>query len=679
MVYNELPVLEEVVADGPFLNQCITECQLHSTEFYECLTTTENTIRDSVLTGKEYNKYVKNLSVALEDAADILPDHATALEKFSTGLSRIETYREMLITQTEVLTLEPLVDIRKQMEEIKELSEGISKGDELVSMETERYCGVRPIAQDDQHTLVTYPKSCIDTLRLKEEHALNKLEYVYKLRKSSRQNQLKYVQKMLEQMLAQFSYANFAYVVMSEMEPYLSELFVELQAQQKEAAVQDDKDQEVLDRTRREISESCDQQIIVMKDTYPGADTEVKNSAFKSLLSFAVPGNKGGKFDYLTGKRNSFLSYLNNNDSMQGSQKQPETLTSQEEEEENTTDDVKSTRVNPFRDSPPDLGDDLPILDSSFMAAATEAPLNTEPLDPDNSSTLCQDMSAVSERTGDVSPEEGEALSPEEEARENAGEDENRSQDKPARKNKRRNKLTKVDSLTKLRNQNKTSGYLYVRQKSALGHKWILMYCVIERDWLKCLVSDNELLELEHLPTTTVKPVGLEVERNSCFYLVSPKGKRCYQALTELDRRKWMQSLTQSSINVLQHASSISQGDHVARMHSIPGNSRCADCAAPDPEWACIDHGTTICIDCSGVHRSMGVNVSKVRSLLLDNWTEDIISQMVEKGNTKFNEVYECNVSEKIVPDSTREERSVFMRKKYILKAYYRDNPSEDT
>jgi hypothetical protein len=39
--------------------------------------------------------------------------------QFSTGLSRIETYREMLITQTEVLTLEPLVDIRKQLDELK--------------------------------------------------------------------------------------------------------------------------------------------------------------------------------------------------------------------------------------------------------------------------------------------------------------------------------------------------------------------------------------------------------------------------------------------------------------------------------------------------------------------------------------------------------------------------------
>ena len=48
---------------------------------------------------------------------------------------------------------------------------------------------------------------------------------------------------MLEQMLAQFSYANFAYVVMSEMEPYLSELFVELQTLQKEAANEDELDQ----------------------------------------------------------------------------------------------------------------------------------------------------------------------------------------------------------------------------------------------------------------------------------------------------------------------------------------------------------------------------------------------------------------------------------------------------
>ena len=81
MVYNELPSLEDVISDDPFLNQCISECQAHSNEFYDCLTTTENAIRDSVVSGKEYNKYVRTLSVALEDAAEILPAHNTALEK----------------------------------------------------------------------------------------------------------------------------------------------------------------------------------------------------------------------------------------------------------------------------------------------------------------------------------------------------------------------------------------------------------------------------------------------------------------------------------------------------------------------------------------------------------------------------------------------------------------------
>lgn len=331
--------------------------------------------------------------------------------------------------------------------------------------------------------------------------------------------------------------------------------------------------------------------------------------------------------------------------------------------------------MNPFRDSPPDLGDDLPIVEGGFVLPEVSSPPPEETSSPESSpdNVPALDLLHVSDSTAragdsDVSNEEDKV-----------SEDKNRGEVKQNRRSKRRHKLTKVDSLSKLRNQSKTSGYLYVRQKSALGHKWILMYCVIEKDWLKCLVSDNELLELEHLPTTTVKPVGLEVERNSCFYLVSPKGKRCYQALTELDRRKWMQSLTQSSINALQRASSISQGDHVSRMHAISGNSRCADCCAPEPEWACIDHGTTICIDCSGVHRSLGVNVSKVRSLLLDNWTEDIILQMEQKGNSKFNETYEHRVADKIGPKSSREERSVFIKNKYVLKAYHKDNTSESS
>lgn len=45
---------------------------------------------------------------------------------------------------------------------------------------------------------------------------------------------------------------------------------------------------------------------------------------------------------------------------------------------------------------------------------------------------------------------------------------------------------------------------------------------------------------------------------------------------------------------------------------SDPANAVCADCGAPGPDWAAINLGVLVCIACSGVHRSLGVHVSKV-------------------------------------------------------------------
>ena len=52
---------------------------------------------------------------------------------------------------------------------------------------------------------------------------------------------------------------------------------------------------------------------------------------------------------------------------------------------------------------------------------------------------------------------------------------------------------------------------------------------------------------------------------------------------------------------------------------SVPGNTQCADCSGTDVQWASINLGIALCIECSGVHRGLGVHVSKVRSLNLDN------------------------------------------------------------
>ena len=52
-----------------------------------------------------------------------------------------------------------------------------------------------------------------------------------------------------------------------------------------------------------------------------------------------------------------------------------------------------------------------------------------------------------------------------------------------------------------------------------------------------------------------------------------------------------------------------------------PGNQKCCDCPSLDTDWGSVNHGTLICLDCAGKHRSLGVHVSFVRSIHMDTWT----------------------------------------------------------
>ncbi|KAI1891522.1 hypothetical protein AGOR_G00144670 [Albula goreensis] len=251
-------------------------------------------------------------------------------------------------------------------------------------------------------------------------------------------------------------------------------------------------------------------------------------------------------------------------------------------------------------------------------------------------------------------------------------------------------------------------GYLFKRASNAFK-TWNRRWFSIQNNQLvyQKKFKDNPTVVVEDLRLCTVKHCE-DIERRFCFEVVSPTKSCMMQADSEKLRQAWIKAVQNSIATAfrekgeeaekLDRKSSTSTGSldsggelkersvkgdsALQKVLAIPGNSSCCDCGLPDPRWASINLGITLCIECSGIHRSLGVHFSKVRSLTLDSWEPELLKLMCELGNGVINQIYEARREElgarKPQPGDPRQEIEAYIRAKYVDKRFVRmPSPTE--
>ncbi|XP_064503718.1 arf-GAP with GTPase, ANK repeat and PH domain-containing protein 3 isoform X1 [Pseudopipra pipra] len=174
------------------------------------------------------------------------------------------------------------------------------------------------------------------------------------------------------------------------------------------------------------------------------------------------------------------------------------------------------------------------------------------------------------------------------------------------------------------------------------------------------------------------------------FIIVSLTGQTwLFEASTSEERELWVQAIESQILASLQGCESSknkarlgSQGDAQAMqaVRTARGNSFCVDCDAPNPDWASLNLGALMCIECSGIHRNLGTHLSRVRSLDLDDWPSELLMVMTAIGNALANAVWEGMVEgyPKPTPESSREEKERWIRAKYEQKLFLAPLPQSD-
>ncbi|XP_051984755.1 arf-GAP with SH3 domain, ANK repeat and PH domain-containing protein 1a isoform X2 [Xyrauchen texanus] len=220
-------------------------------------------------------------------------------------------------------------------------------------------------------------------------------------------------------------------------------------------------------------------------------------------------------------------------------------------------------------------------------------------------------------------------------------------------------------------------GYLF-KKSDGIRKVWQRRKCSVKNGILTIshATSNRQPVRL-NLLTCQVKPSG---EDKKCFDLISHNRTYHFQAEDEQEFVIWISVLTNSKEEALNMAfrGEQSAGDDsmedltkviIEDVLRMPGNEVCCDCSASEPKWLSTNLGILTCIECSGIHREMGVHISRIQSMELDKLGASELLLAKNVGNSSFNEILEGNLpspSPKPTPSSDMTERKEYINAKYV-------------
>lgn len=220
-------------------------------------------------------------------------------------------------------------------------------------------------------------------------------------------------------------------------------------------------------------------------------------------------------------------------------------------------------------------------------------------------------------------------------------------------------------------------GYL-LKKSDGLRKVWQRRKCSVKNGILTIshATSNRQPAKL-NLLTCQVKP---NAEDKKSFDLISHNRTYHFQAEDEQDYVAWISVLTNSKEEALTMAfrGEQSTGENsledltkaiIEDVQRLPGNEVCCDCGSSEPTWLSTNLGILTCIECSGIHREMGVHISRIQSLELDKLGTSELLLAKNVGNNSFNDIMEANLpspSPKPTPSSDMTVRKEYITAKYV-------------